>query len=83
MYKNIFENRRSNGISNLYGDCIFDCGASSGYGSPGVAGTPLTSPAPNSAHYIAHQLQTIIDQEFNETMINSNQVINLFLLVKF
>jgi hypothetical protein len=34
---------------------VFDCGASSGYGSPGLIGTPLASPAPN-VQCLANQL---------------------------
>lgn len=39
---------------------IFDCGSSSGYGSPGVGGTPLSSPAPNSASYISQSVQKML-----------------------
>lgn len=46
---------------------IFDCGASSGYGSPGAIGTPLASPvAAATTQYIAHQLQKMYDQGFIE-----------------
>uniref|UniRef100_A0A7E4VN90 CCHC-type domain-containing protein n=1 Tax=Panagrellus redivivus TaxID=6233 RepID=A0A7E4VN90_PANRE len=34
---------------------VLDCGASSGYGSPGIIGTPLPSPAPNGQS-LANQL---------------------------
>ncbi|KAK0399957.1 hypothetical protein QR680_003295 [Steinernema hermaphroditum] len=37
----------SNGGNNSFSDG-FDCGSSSGYGSPGSGGTPMASPAPNS-----------------------------------
>ncbi|CAD5219498.1 unnamed protein product [Bursaphelenchus okinawaensis] len=44
---------------------LFDCGSSSGYGSPGVSGTPLASPAPNSASFIAQSVQRmLLDQGF-------------------
>lgn len=44
---------------------MFDCGASSGYGSPGAVGTPLASPAgPNSAvQFIAHQLHKMFAEQ--------------------
>lgn len=44
----------------------FDCGASSGYGSPNLTGTPLASPALNST---AYQLQKmLLDQGFCENL---------------
>ena len=56
--------RRLSGGSMSYNE-MFDCGASSGYGSPSLIGTPLASPAPNSTPY---QLQKmLLDQGFCET----------------
>lgn len=49
---------------------VFDCGASSGYGSPGLIGTPLASPAPN-VQCLATQLhKMLLDQGFSEDSTN-------------
>jgi hypothetical protein len=48
---------------------MFDCGASSGYGSPGAVGTPLASPAAanSTIQFIANQLQKmLVDQGYCE-----------------
>jgi len=61
-------NRRFSGSSIHFSE-MFDCGASSGYGSPGAVGTPLASPAAaNSAiQFIANQLQKMfVDQGYCE-----------------
>ncbi|CAD5226238.1 unnamed protein product [Bursaphelenchus xylophilus] len=48
---------------------LFDCGSSSGYGSPGVGGTPLASPAPNSSSFIAQSVQRmLLDQGFYDEL---------------
>uniref|UniRef100_A0A7E4UZV5 Zf-3CxxC domain-containing protein n=1 Tax=Panagrellus redivivus TaxID=6233 RepID=A0A7E4UZV5_PANRE len=53
---------------------MFDCGASSGYGSPGLVGTPLASPAPN-VQSIANQLHKMfIEQGFNDELQGSMPV---------
>jgi hypothetical protein len=55
---------------------VFDCGASSGYGSPGFVGTPLASPAPN-VQCLANQLHKMfIDQGFCDEAINGMPVPN-------
>jgi hypothetical protein len=55
---------------------VFDCGASSGYGSPGFVGTPLASPAPN-VQCLANQLHKMfIDQGFCDDSINGMPVPN-------
>jgi len=49
---------------------VFDCGASSGYGSPGLVGTPLASPAPN-VQCLATQLhKMLLDQGYSEDSAN-------------
>ena len=46
---------------------MFDCGASSGYGSPGAIGTPMASPA--AVQHLANQLQQfVMDQGYCEGM---------------
>lgn len=47
---------------------MFDCGASSGYGSPSLIGTPLASPAPNLTSYQLHKM--FLDQGFYETQLS-------------
>jgi hypothetical protein len=55
---------------------VFDCGASSGYGSPGLIGTPLASPAPN-VQCLANQLHKMfLDQGFCDDSINGMPVPN-------
>ena len=55
---------------------VFDCGASSGYGSPGFVGTPLASPAPN-VQCLANQLHKMfLDQGFCEDSLNGMPVPN-------
>lgn len=53
---------------------MFDCGASSGYGSPSLIGTPLASPAPNSTPYQLHKM--LLDQGFCENAILAQQQIS-------
>ncbi|KAI1732728.1 zinc-binding domain-containing protein [Ditylenchus destructor] len=65
--------RRLSGGSTMSYSEFLDCGASSGYGSPGFGGTPLASPAPNSSQYLAHQLQKmLLDQGFCEILNSAN-----------
>lgn len=40
---------------------VFDCGASSGYGSPGTMGTPLSSPAPHVFSLPSHVQHALCD----------------------
>lgn len=55
---------------------VFDCGASSGYGSPGLIGTPLASPAPN-VQCLANQIHKMfLDQGFCDDSINGMPVPN-------
>lgn len=69
--------RRLSGGSTLSYNDFFDCGASSGYGSPGFVGTPLASPAPNSAQYMSHQLQKMfLDQGFYEGINQNNSQVS-------
>lgn len=42
----------------------FDCGASSGYGSPGSGGTPLSSPAPHMLMLPTHVQRALCDHGF-------------------
>jgi hypothetical protein len=67
-------NRRLSGGSSS--NDMFDC-ASSGYGSPGLVGTPLASPAPNSLQYISNHLQKMfIDQGFSEDISATQNLLN-------
>uniref|UniRef100_A0AC34QL19 3CxxC-type domain-containing protein n=1 Tax=Panagrolaimus sp. JU765 TaxID=591449 RepID=A0AC34QL19_9BILA len=53
---------------------VFDCGASSGYGSPGLIGTPLASPSPNVQQIAAQLHKMFIDQGFCDDSTNSMPV---------
>uniref|UniRef100_A0A915Q1Y6 3CxxC-type domain-containing protein n=1 Tax=Setaria digitata TaxID=48799 RepID=A0A915Q1Y6_9BILA len=48
------------------GSDIFDCGASSGYGSPGTGDTPLSSPAPQVFSLPSHVQRALCDQVFGD-----------------
>jgi hypothetical protein len=69
-------NAISSPISSLSGNAAlsgdpFDCGASSGYGSPGAGGTPLASPAPHLLLLPTH-LQRAFDHGFFDEFINES-----------
>ncbi|VDK36123.1 unnamed protein product [Gongylonema pulchrum] len=49
---------------------VFDCGASSGYGSPGIVGTPLSSPAPHIFSLPSHVQHALCDPSLDDETEN-------------
>lgn len=59
-----FQRRRSREGFTLSPMDAFDSGASSGYGSPGMGGTPMSSPAPQIYSLPSHVQHALCDRGF-------------------
>lgn len=66
-----FQRRCSGSGFSPSGSDGFDCGASSGYGSPGSGGTPLSSPAPHMLLLQTHVQRALSDRGLFDESDNS------------
>ncbi|TMS38514.1 hypothetical protein L596_005224 [Steinernema carpocapsae] len=68
----------SSGGTATFSDSGYDCGSSSGYGSPGSGGTPMASPAPNSyltSGLLSHVVGYMCDAGFCDESIMTQQTV--------